>query len=49
MKAEEVIETLVYIRQFHEKNDKAMRVIDGLISKEIRAVKNHQLEEELTE
>lgn len=49
MKAEEVIETLVYIRQFHEKNDKAMRVIDGLIHKEIRAVKNHQLEEEVAE
>lgn len=49
MRVEEVIETLVYIRQFHEKNDKAMRVIDGLIHKEIRAVKNHQLGKEVAE
>ena len=49
MKAEEVIETLVYISQFHEKNDKAIRVIDGLIHKEIRAVKNHQLGKEVAE
>lgn len=47
MKVEEVIETLVYIRKFHEKNDKAMRVIDGLINKEIIAIKNHQLGNEV--
>lgn len=49
MRAEEVIEVLVYIRQFHEKNDKAMRVIDELIHKEIRAIKNHQLGNKVAE
>lgn len=49
MKVEEVIETLVYISQFHEKNKKALCVIDGLINKEIIAIKNHQLGNEVAE
>ena len=34
MNKEEIIEQLIYIRQFHEKNEKALRVIDELIKKE---------------
>lgn len=49
MKSEEIIEELTHIRQCHEKNEKALSVIDGLINKEIIAIKNHQLGKEVAE